>query len=114
MFRGRAIVSIILIAAIGLRFSSSFACIHQLYTPNNEQQFQHKSDHLMSAWLESSEELEEEDSEGDQKVLLSDSPESAHRFNHCRSDLATTLFRVQDLPTFQFNAVYLLCRSWRL
>ena len=110
----RTFISVMLIAAIMLRFSSSFACFDQSYSPNGEHRFQHKSEHVMSAWLESSEEFEEEDSEGFEKEFFGGQPEYTHRFHQALEIRGASKFNAPDHNATQGNSIYLLCRSWRL
>jgi hypothetical protein len=103
-----------LIVAIMLRFSSSFACISQTYSPKNEYQFQNKSEHLMSAWLESSEEMEEEDSEGFEKEFLGGQPALTYRLHQVFAIQNSASSNARETTAFKGNSIYLLCRAWRL
>ena len=111
MHHRRSLTSFLLIVAFILRFTSVFASSDSNYTPSANAQVKQQHEHSACVWLETNEELEEDDSEQDDTMDHVEIHALIHHVPVC--DLKS-IWHAKTCQSILNRDTYLICRSLRL
>ncbi|MFM7731246.1 MAG: hypothetical protein ACKO6L_09420 [Flavobacteriales bacterium] len=111
MHHGRSFTSFLLIVAFMLRFTSVIASSEYTYTPSTSGNVKQQHEHSSCVWLETNEELEEDDSEQDDTW----SHVEAQSLIHIRPSFSLkSIGSAAGCGLSLHRETYLICRSLRL